>query len=237
MFFGPSPSYISPWLHVCFVPQLNQLLRLGFTIVAIVAQLLDCSLYWYSFRVPWCWCFASPSAAFVNSIFLCLPPPAKTKFQYSIVSKEIPGTLQNGTPIPIHLPYHFLKIPWSMGNGMGPAYRARGPWSPQFHGPMRLRGYFQPWILGFWPASSWPLLSPEDPYFMQAAGSLNSPGTFLVKSPNYDREWWRILNMVEGVLAKMNICVMPWRSRSPIIMTSYVLPLRVDDTSLAYLYC
>jgi len=32
----------------------------------------------------------------------------------------------------------------------------------------RLRGYFQPWILGFWPASSWPLLSPEDPYFMQA---------------------------------------------------------------------
>lgn len=135
MFFGPSPSYISPWLHVCFVPQLNQLLRLGFTIVAIVAQLLDCSLYWYSFRVPWCWCFASPSAAFVNSIFLCLPPPAKTKFQYSIVSKEIPGTLQNGTPIPIHLPYHSLKIPWSMGNGMGPAYRARGRGPPSFMDP------------------------------------------------------------------------------------------------------
>lgn len=32
----------------------------------------------------------------------------------------------------------------------------------------RLRGYFQPWFLGCWPQSKWPLLSPEDPYFMQA---------------------------------------------------------------------
>eukprot|EP00913_Durusdinium_trenchii_P009250 g8695.t1 len=32
----------------------------------------------------------------------------------------------------------------------------------------RLRGYFQPWLLGWWPMSSYPLLSPEDPYFMQA---------------------------------------------------------------------
>ena len=106
MFFGPSPSYISPWLHVCSTAK-------------------SASSAWiyhscqYSFRVPWCCCFASPSAAFVNSIFLCLPPPAKTKFQYSIFSREIPGTLQNGTPIPILLPYHSLKNPLKYGEWYG----------------------------------------------------------------------------------------------------------------------
>ena len=33
----------------------------------------------------------------------------------------------------------------------------------------RLRGYFQPWLLGLWPKSAWPLLAPNDPYFLQAA--------------------------------------------------------------------
>ncbi|CAJ1331291.1 unnamed protein product [Effrenium voratum] len=32
----------------------------------------------------------------------------------------------------------------------------------------RLRGYFQPWLLGLWPKSAWPLLAPNDPYFLQA---------------------------------------------------------------------
>ena len=149
------------------------------------------------------------------------------------------GPSLNGTPIPIHLPYHSLKIPWSMGNGMGPAYGARGLWSPQFHGPMRLRGYFQPWILGFWPASSWPLLSPEDPYFMQAAGSLNSPGTFLVKKPTMtenDGEYW----IYGGSVGQDEYLLFVWCLEGQgqlLLMTSYVLPLRVDDTSLAYLYC
>ena len=68
---------------------------------------------------------------------------------------------------------------------------------------LRLRGYFQPWILGFWPASSWPLLSPEDPYFMQAVGSLNHPGTMTENDGEYG-----------GVLARM--VFVPWRSRSTI---------------------
>ncbi|OLQ09510.1 Cysteine synthase [Symbiodinium microadriaticum] len=33
----------------------------------------------------------------------------------------------------------------------------------------RLRGYHQPWFLGFWASGPWPLLAPSDPYFLQAA--------------------------------------------------------------------
>ncbi|CAE7278791.1 cysK, partial [Symbiodinium sp. KB8] len=32
----------------------------------------------------------------------------------------------------------------------------------------RLRGYHQPWFLGFWASGPWPLLAPSDPYFLQA---------------------------------------------------------------------
>ena len=35
------------------------------------------------------------------------------------LSREIPGTPNNGTPIPILLPYHSHKNRWKYGNGMG----------------------------------------------------------------------------------------------------------------------
>ena len=40
-----------------------------------------------------------------------------------IISREMLGTPNNGTPIPILLPCHSHKNPLKYGNGMGPAYR------------------------------------------------------------------------------------------------------------------